>query len=136
MAQRNNTNAVTHGLHRNFNKLDKRTREARAIRHAELVIGHALGNLSPQESVIVHQIAVGMLRLGILEQLMTSDPGNFDRDELYLKWSRDVRDGLRAIGLSERSQPVESLQDYLRARSADEQTDHDTTSGTRADRKD
>ena len=118
-AQSGNTNAVTSGIYRSYRQLDHRTKEAKVIRHAELTLGRALGNASPQESIIVHQIAVGLLRLSILERMMTKDAEGFDRDDLYLKWSRDVRDGLKVLGMSERDAPVEDLKSYLAAREAE-----------------
>ena len=66
--------------------------------------------------------------------MMIADATSFDRDDLYLKYNREVREGLRAIGLSERSTPVQSLQAYLEKRAAGKETNNHTSRVLQADR--
>ena len=123
-AQPKNANAVSHGLFRNFTHIDRRTAEAKAIDRAELSLVSALGSVTPQESAICRQITIGLWRLSILEKLMAAEyetvkevgvvqESTFKWDELYLRWGREVREGLRAIGLEERRPEVQGLRAYL-----------------------
>jgi hypothetical protein len=118
-AQARNSNALSHGLFRNFSNLDRRLAESKAIDRAEQMLCAAIGKVSPQESVICRQIVIGCYRLSTLERLLLGDQDGFRWDHLYMRWAREVREGLKAIGLDEREPPMPSLQEYLRQQSSE-----------------
>ena len=109
---------MRHGLFRNFNRLDRRFRDAKAIEHTQAALCEALGGKpSPQKSALIRLVSIGLFRLSVLERLMLAEPDSFKWDVLYMKWGRAIREELKALGLDEHKPPVPSLQEYLREQS-------------------
>ena len=115
-----NTNALKHGAYRQLTCLDARTREARYLAGLEATLVSALGgDPSPQQILLIRRVCVKALRCSLLEQEIIVKNGRFPRTvgEDYLRWSRDLRLDLQALGIEKRMKRVVDLQDYISDRS-------------------
>ncbi len=117
--QPGNTSALQHGGYRDLSaeKLDQRTREAKALNQIEGELVTALGGEpSPQEILIVKQAAVKAVRVALIGQHLLIANGNAPQSLLdeYLRWGRELREDLKTLGLERRAKPVQGLQQYLR----------------------
>ena len=114
---RGNDNAVKHGGYRQLRQLDGRSREAKILREIQAALVEALGgNPSPQEFLILKGACVKALRCSAMEHEILSRDGDVP-DSLqhdYLRWSRELRSDLLALGLDRRSGQVGDLTSYLR----------------------
>ena len=116
--QLGNTNALQHGGYRDLSaeKLDQRTREAKALNQIEAELVTALGgDPSPQEVLIVKQAAVKAVRVALIGQHLLSANGNAPQSltDDYLRWGRELREDLKTLGLERRQKSVMDLQTYL-----------------------
>lgn len=116
--QLGNTNALQHGGYRDLSaeKLDQRTREAKALNQVEGELVTALGGEpSPQEILIVKQAAVKAVRVALIGQHLLIANGSAPQSLLddYLRWGRELREDLKTLGLERRAKPVQGLQAYL-----------------------
>ena len=114
---RGNDNAVRHGGYRQLRQLDGRSREAKIIREIQAALVDALGgDPSPQRILILQRASVKALRCAAMEHAILSRGGDVP-DSLqndYLRWSRELRSDLLALGLDRRSAEVGDLKAYLR----------------------
>ncbi len=116
--QPGNTSALQHGGYRDLSaeKLDQRTREAKALNQIEGELVTALGGEpSPQEILIVKQAAVKAVRVALIGQHLLIANGSAPQSLLddYLRWGRELRSDLLALGLERRQKSVQNLTDYL-----------------------
>ncbi len=113
---RGNDNAVRHGGYRQLRQLDGRSREAKIIREIQAALVDALGgDPSPQQILIIQRACVKALRCAAMEHEILSRDGDVP-DSLqhdYLRWSRELRSDLLALGLDRRSAEVADLKSYL-----------------------
>ena len=118
-----NTNAVRHGAYRKLNLLDQRTREARILAQLEGMLVSALGgDPSPQQILLIKRACVKAFRCSLLEREIIVNGGQVVPriDEDYLRWSRELRLDLQALGLEKRMKEVIDLKDYISSGSASE----------------
>ena len=111
--QWNNKLAVKHGAY--IKKWDGRTREAKAIHQIQAELVTALGDVTPQETLIIQRASVKALRCALVEAQILQKNGDAPerlKDE-YLRWSRELRRDLVVLGLERRAKPVQGLQAYL-----------------------
>jgi hypothetical protein len=118
-----NLNAMSHGLYIDLDstilRQDARRTLPRLLRQAQAAFCRALGGTpSPQQFLLINRIVFIVYRVVILEGLMATDR-TFERDDLYLRYSRELRENLKAIGLSERQGDVIDLQTYLRQKATE-----------------
>ncbi len=84
----------------------------------EAALVNALGGEpTPQETLLVQRAAVKALRCSILEKEILRPNHNVPPTihEDYLRWSRELRADLQALGLQRRAKKVVDLKDYLEA---------------------
>jgi hypothetical protein len=112
-AQPGNSNGIRHGLFSQFDKLSSRTAPSRAIAAYESELLKSLGTeLTTQERLLVRRAAVACFRLAILDQRLIGCPMEFDTlEEWRLRWSRELRDTLKILGLKQPPKPVETITD-------------------------
>ncbi len=111
-----NTNALRHGAYRQLSLLDQRTREARILSRLEGMLVSALGgDPSPQQILLIKRACVKAFRCSLLEREIIVNNGQVAPriEEDYLKWSRELRLDLQAIGLEKRIKRVIDLKDYI-----------------------
>ena len=105
---------VKHGAYREPRKLDGRSREVRFVAKVESALATALGgDPSVQERLLLRSVAVKSMRLALMESelLRRSEvPETLGRD--YLRWSRELREDLRLLGLERRAKPVIDLEKF------------------------
>ena len=112
-----NSLALKHGLYASLSELDKRTKPAREI---EVIRGNLVadkgGDPTTGEALIIERASYKAWRLRQLEALMLQANGDaperWSRD--YLRWARELRSDLMALGLSRRPKPVETLAELLK----------------------
>jgi hypothetical protein len=111
-------NAQKHGAYRDYSRIDRRTWEAKQLAQVEAALVLALGGEpTPHETLIVQRTAVKALRCSILEREILKPnqkvPPTIYED--YLRWSRELRADLQALGLQRKEKKVVDLRDYLEA---------------------
>ena len=116
-ALRGNDNAVRHGGYRRLCFLDGRSREAKILREIEAALVTSLGgDPSPQQILIIKRACVKALRCTAMEhQIVTLDgnvPESLSQD--YLRWSRELRNDLLALGLERKQKQITDLHSYIR----------------------
>lgn len=111
-ARYGNKLAWKHGAY--VEKWDSRTREARAVKEIQARLVSALGgDPSPQEILLIQRAAVKALRCALLEAAMFGNGQLAERTEQhYIRWARELRSDLQALGLSRKQKPVMDLQAY------------------------
>ncbi len=101
---------VKHGGYRQLGRLDWRSREARFVAEVEAELATALGGEpTVQECLLVRRAAVKSI-----SELLKSDSDV--REALakdYLRWSRELREDLKILGLQRRAKLVQDLDAYL-----------------------
>ena len=114
-----NLNALKHGAYGSLNRrrLDGRTRVAKALDCVEAELISALGNTSPQELILIQSIATKYIRCLLLRsRILGSENPKPDWEKQYLRWSRDMREDLKAIGLARRERQIATdLDAYIEA---------------------
>jgi len=111
--QYNNRSAVKHGGYTDLTpeSLDGRTKIARTLREVEATLATALGDPSPQEVILIRRASVKALRCSLVEQYLLTEDRNAAqglRDD-YLRWARELRADLLALGLKRRPRDVTDL---------------------------
>ncbi len=106
---------VKHGAYREPRKLDGRSREVRFVAEVESALATALGgDPSVQERLLIRRAAVKSMRLALMESELLKRGSDVSetlgRD--YLRWSRELREDLRLLGLERRAKPVIDLEEY------------------------
>ena len=104
-----------HGAYRELKKLDGRSREVRFVAEVESALATALGgDPSVQERLLLRRVAVKSMRLALMESELLK--GSSDVSETlardYLRWSREIREDLRLLGLKRRAKPLINLEEY------------------------
>ena len=112
-AQQGNLNALKHGAYSPI--VDPRTKEARLVRWIEDTLVQALGDPSPQELLLAKRAAVKAFRCAAIESEILSKSGAIPAtlEQNYLRWSRELREDLKTLGLERRAKPVQDLSTYL-----------------------
>lgn len=115
-AQYKNQLARTHGAY--VKKWDGRTREAKAIEQIQAELVSALGgadNVSVQQLLLIQRASVKSLQCVKIEsQLLKNNGQTAERlEQHYLRWCRELRSDLLALGLKRQARPVQGLQQYL-----------------------
>ena len=114
-----NLNALQHGGYSllSRSKLDGRTRVAKALDSVEAELISALGDTSPQELILIQSIATKYIRCLLLRsRILGSENPKPDWEKQYLRWSRDMREDLKAIGLQRREKQIATdLSEYIEA---------------------
>ena len=113
--QPKNENAIRHGAYQSLAKLDGRTREAQALRQVEAELVSAIGgDPSPQQILIIKRACVKALRCALMEAVLISDRNpSHELEQNYLRFSRDLREDLRTLGLQKQAKEVIDLEDYV-----------------------
>ena len=112
--QYKNKLAVTHGCYVSI--IDGRTKQAKAIQQVQAELTGALGNdPSPQEILIIQRCSVKALKCALIEAEMMRNNGDTSEGltNLYLRFSRELRSDLLALGLKRRQTNVTDLHEYL-----------------------
>jgi hypothetical protein len=120
--QPGNVNSVTHGLYLDatIRRQDGRKTIPKALKQAQAELARAIGGApSPQELVLINRTVFCLYRVVVLEGLLGNDR-TFSRDDLYLRYTRELRENLRAIGLQERQTQVINLREYLATSAAED----------------
>jgi len=111
-------NHLVHGGYQNLSlgKLDGRTKEARAVRHIQAELSTALGDVSPQQILLIQRASVKAVRCALAEAEILKANGDAAQSlqDDYLRWARELRADLLALGLERRSRNVMELKDYVR----------------------
>jgi len=115
-AQFQNRLAVKHGGY--IQKFDARTREGRAIEMIQSELVSALGgaeNVSVQQLLLIQRCSMKSLKCALIEsQLLKNNGQTGERlEQHYLRWCRELRSDLLALGLKRQARPVQGLQQYL-----------------------
>lgn len=112
-AQPGNQNAVRHGAY--LQRVDGRTRFGKAQRQIEAALVGALGgDPSPQEIIILQRAAMKTIRCWTIErELLSNKAAAFTLEAHYLRWARELREDLKALGLKRQPKPVEDLETYV-----------------------
>jgi len=115
-AQYKNQLARTHGAY--VKKWDGRTREAKAIEMIQSELVSSLGgaeNISVQQLLLIQRASVKSLQCVKIEsQLLKNNGQTGERlEQHYLRWCRELRSDLLALGLKRQARPVQGLQEYL-----------------------
>lgn len=109
-------NALKHGAYRDFRRIDGRTRKAKQLAHIEASLATALGGEpTPQEILLIQRAALKALRCSILEGEILRNGRDTPKTnyEDYLRWARELRADLQALGLKRREKEVVDLKGYL-----------------------
>ena len=114
-AQFQNRLAVKHGGY--IQKFDARTRAGRAIEQIQAELVSSLGgpeNVSVQKILLIQRCSVKALKCALIESEILKSNGTGERlKENYLRWAREMRADLMALGLERRARPVQGLHEYL-----------------------
>jgi len=115
-AQFQNRLAVKHGGY--VKKWDRRTREGRAIEMIQSELVSSLGgpeNISVQQLLLIQRCSMKSLQCALIEsQLLKNNGQTGERlEQHYLRWARELRSDLLALGLERKARPVQGLQQYL-----------------------
>ncbi len=120
---RGNENAVKQGGYRQLTHLDGRTREAKILGEIEAALVTSLGgNPSPQQILLIKRACVKAFRCLALEHEIIRNNGNVP-DSLqqdYLRWARELREDLKALGLERRAKDVTDLKSWAEAKYGDQ----------------
>lgn len=113
-----NLNALQHGGYGSLNRsgLDGRTRVAKALDCVEADLVSALGNdPSPQELMLIKSAATKFIRCLLLRgQILSHENPKADWEKQFIRWSRDLREDLKAIGLQRRERQIATdLTEYI-----------------------
>jgi len=119
-AQFQNRLAVKHGGY--IQKFDGRTREARAVEQIQAELVSSLGgaeNVSVQKILIIQRCSVKALKCALIESEILKSNGDTGEGlkENYLRWARELRCDLLALGLERQQKNVTDLKDYLEGNS-------------------
>ena len=114
--QPGNTNAMKHGGY--CRRFLPDSPQGRLVRWIETTLTTAIPNPSPQETLILKRASMKAFRCDSLEREILrcngSNSQHLERlEQNYLKWSRELRADLQALGFSRRSRPVQDLGSYL-----------------------
>jgi len=117
---RANLNALQHGAYGSLNRsgLDGRTRVAKALDCVESELTSALGNdPSPQEIMLIKSVATKFIRCLLLRgQILGDETPKPDWEKQYIRWSRDLREDLKSVGLQRREKQIAAdLDTYIEA---------------------
>jgi hypothetical protein len=88
---------------------DRRTRQARYVESLQEQLTEAIGgDPSPQQALIIRRASFKALRCSLSESTMIANNGNTPESlkESYLKWSRELREDLRLLGLKRMAKDV------------------------------
>ncbi len=123
-AQANNKNSLVHGCYRWFDRMDGRTREAKAIHQIQAELVTALGgDPTPQQTILLQRIAVKSLRCFLSEvEILKCNSDGQKRERLehdYLSWSNSLRADLSLLGLGRQARPIMDLPEYIREKDAE-----------------
>ena len=107
-----NSLALKHGLYTDLSELDRRTKPAREIESIRGALISDRGNdPTTGELLLIERASYKAWRLRQLEMLMLQANGDaperWARD--YLRWARELRSDLMALGLSRRERDITSL---------------------------
>ena len=94
---------------------DGRRREVKLMRRIQAELASALGNdLSPQEVLLVQNVSVKAIRCSLMGSEILRTNGNCSErvSQDYLRYSRELRSDLMALGLQRRTKTVQSLEVY------------------------
>lgn len=112
-AQPGNRNGMRHGAY--LQKLDRRARLGKAQAEVEAALVGALGDPSPQETLLLQRIAMKAVRCWILEgELLGKKHIGPTAEAHYLRWARELREDLKTVGFKRRPKPVEQLEAYVK----------------------
>ena len=115
-----NLNALQHGAYGSLSRsgLDGRTRVAKALDCVEAELICALGNEpSPQELMLIKSAATKFIRCLLLRgQILSHENPKADWEKQFIRWSRDLREDLKTIGLQRREKQIAAdLDTYIEA---------------------
>ena len=81
------------------------------MRWVERELVSALGDPSPQETLILKRAAMKAYRCWRLEEEILEKDGEISEtlEQHYLRWSRELREDLKVLGLQRRAKPVQDL---------------------------
>jgi hypothetical protein len=113
-APKGNRNARKHGAY--LQHWDGRTREVKAKLQIEAELTSALGGEpSPQQVLLIQRAAVKALRCALVEieilRLRGQIPDSLAQD--YLRWARELRADLVALGLKRIPKNLSDLKSYV-----------------------
>ncbi len=112
-AQTGNLNAVRHGAY--SRRFGANSKQGRIVRWVEQELVSALGDPSPQETLILKRAAMKAYRCWLLEEQILDKDGEVSEtlERHYLRWSRELREDLKTLGLERRAKSVQDLDAYL-----------------------
>ena len=91
-----------------------RTRQARALRQIEAELATSLGGEpSPQQVLIIQRASVKAIRCALAEVAILAGTASDRLSEDWLRWSRELRADLLALGLERRTRTVTDLKSYV-----------------------
>jgi hypothetical protein len=111
-----NRNALKHGGY--LQRVDGRTRMGKAQRQVEGALVMALGgDPSPQQVLILQRTAVKAIKCWVLEkQLLTRKRSAPTLENHYLRWSRELREDLKCLGLERRAKDAVDIKTWIQTR--------------------
>ena len=88
--------------------MDGRTKEAQALRQVEAELVTSIGgDPSAQEILIIKRACIKALRCALMEAVLMRDRNpSQELEQNYIRWSRDLREDLKAIGLQRRERQI------------------------------
>lgn len=113
--QPGNTNGVKHGGYAELarGKLDGRTTLAQSLDRIKADLTSSLGEPSVQELAIIELVSVKILRASLLAaELLKNGDASARVSQDFLRWSREIRSDLVALGLERKTKPVVDLAAY------------------------
>ena len=118
--QLRNTNSRKHGAYARL--WDRRTREAKAMEQIQADLISDLGgadNVSVQQLMLIQRCSMKHLKCGLIERAMLESNGETGErlEQHYLRWCRELRSDLLALGLKRQARTVTNLKDYLEGNS-------------------
>ena len=118
--QKGNQSAKKHGCY--VQKWDRRTREARAIEHVQAELSTALGDPTPQQILILQRASVKAVRCALFEAEILRTNGDTAQSlkDDYLRWARELRADLLALGLERRAKNVTDPATFYKERYGEE----------------
>ena len=113
-AQPGNTNAMQHGGY--SSRFTPDSPQGRLVRWIESTLATAIPDPSPQELLILKRASVKAYRCDAIEREILRRGGDVPEtlDANYLRWSRELREDLKTLGLHRRSKSAQDLQTYLK----------------------
>jgi len=111
--QPGNVNAMKHGGYSSRFLPD--SPQGRLVRHIEAVLTTGIPDPSPQETLILKRAAVKAFRCDRIEREILRNKGDIpeDLEYSYLRWCRELRSDLLALGLERRAKSVIDLPTYV-----------------------